>query len=194
MIPVTPDLVLAAYAHGYFPMADHRRDETLGWYKPTMRGVIPLDRFHLPRSLKKVVRQRRFEVRFDTAFRETVVACADRAETWINDTIIDLYTELHRRGNAHSVESWRDGRLVGGLYGVQINGAFFGESMFSREPNASRVALVHLVERLRERGFLLLDTQYGNEHLSQFGCVEIDDADFMRQLERALATPCTFEE
>ncbi len=198
MSSLTVESLLNAYALGYFPMADHRLDESFSWYRPERRGVLPLDTFHTPRSLRRIVDRRRFEIRLDTSFREVIDACAEtdpkRQETWINDSIIDLFVSAHERGFAHSVESWREGRLVGGLYGLHLGGAFFGESMFSREPNASRVALVHLVERLKRWRFTLLDTQFWNRHLSQFGCVEIDDADYQRRLRQALSLPCRFGE
>ncbi len=196
MSEINAHQLLEAYRHGYFPMAEHRHAETFSWFKPEIRGIIPLDDFHLPRSLRKVLKKAPFEIRFDSAFRESISACAEvnesRTETWINERIINLYTELHQMGHAHSAEAWLDGKLVGGVYGVQINGAFFGESMFSRKSNASRVALVHLVHHLQERGFLLFDTQYWNPHLEQFGCIEMDDASYMKLLQGSLVTPCTF--
>ncbi len=191
MLPLTPDLVLCAYAIGLFPMANDRYDPTVHWIEPRRRGIIPLDAFHVPRSLRKVIRQRRFEVRADTAFDAVIAACAEerpeRPRTWLNDELIALYGELHRRGHAHSVECWRDGRLVGGLYGVSIGAAFFGESMFSRESEASKVALVHLVERLRAGGFRLLDTQFVTDHLRRFGAVEVSRDAYRLLLRDALA-------
>lgn len=173
-------------------MADSREGEDLHWYSPMRRGVMPLDeQFHVPRSLQKFMRDCPYELRVDTAFREVIVACAEqrspkRQDTWINDTIIDLYSELSRQGHAHSVESWLNGKLVGGLYGVSIGGAFFGESMFSTASHASKIALVRLVDILRRAGYLLLDTQYVNDHLRQFGVQEVPRAVYLQSLEKAL--------
>lgn len=174
---ITPQLLLKAYSCGLFPMAESADDPEIFWVEPEMRGIIPLDDFHVPRSLAKVVRQRRFDIRFDTAFPAIIDECAavsrTRPSTWINGTIRQLYVDLFHLGHAHSVEAWRDGRLVGGLYGVSLGAAFFGESMFSRETDASKVCLVHLVERLRLRGYRLLDAQFTTEHLKRFGAVDI---------------------
>jgi leucyl/phenylalanyl-tRNA--protein transferase len=174
---ITPDLLLRAYASGLFPMADSADDPDLFWVEPELRGVLPLDAFHIPRRLARKVRQAPFEIRFNTAFDQVVAACAESVEnrpsTWINSTITDLYGKLHRLNHAHSVEAWLDGKLVGGLYGVSLRRAFFGESMFSRATDASKVCLVHLVEKLRERGFVLLDTQFTTEHLKRFGAIDI---------------------
>jgi leucyl/phenylalanyl-tRNA---protein transferase len=190
-IPITADLVLRAYAIGVFPMAENRHDKRLFWVDPERRGVIPLRGFHVPSRLRRTFRSGRFEIAVDRAFRQTIEACAEarpmRRSTWISERIVELYDELHQRGFAHSVETWRDGRLVGGLYGVTLGAAFFGESMFSREADASKVALVHLVGRLVLGGFRLLDTQFVTEHLAQFGAVEVDRADYKRMLEEALA-------
>lgn len=184
----TPETLLAAYARGYFPMADGREGDELHWYSPMRRGMMPLDeRFHVPRSLKKFMKHCPYEVRVDSAFVEVIRACADsRKDTWINDMIIDLYEQLAAQEDAHSVECWHEGTLVGGLYGVSIGGAFFGESMFSLKPHASKVALVHLIERLRAAGYTLLDTQYVNDHLRQFGVLEVPRADYLAYLENAL--------
>lgn len=187
--PLTAEALLAAYATGYFPMADGREEKELYWYAPEQRGILPLDGFHVPRSLQKFMRHSPYEVRVDTAFEAVIRACADlRAEkgTWINDTIIRLYTRLWDLGFAHSVECWEEDRLIGGLYGVSLGGAFFGESMFSIAVNASKVALVHLVERLRMAGYTLLDTQYLNDHLKQFGVREIPRPDYLELLAKAL--------
>lgn len=189
--PVTADLLLAAYASGYFPMADSRHGAELHWYRPKWRGVLPLDAFHVPSSLRKFMKSSPYEVSVDRDFPATIRACADRRakdrrESWINDTIIELYSQLAEHGHAHSVECRADGELVGGLYGVSIGGAFFGESMFSTRANASKVALVHLVERLRAAGYTLLDTQYVNDHLLQFGVREVSDQDYLLSLEKAL--------
>jgi leucyl/phenylalanyl-tRNA--protein transferase len=192
---LTPDILIAAYSQGIFPMADD--GGTLGWYEPTIRAVIPLDGFRTPRRLARTVRSGRFEVRYDTAFAEVMRACAapapDRESTWISDEMVRAYGELHRLGMAHSVECWREGRLVGGLYGVAIRGLFAGESMFHRERDASKVALVHLVERLRRGGFTLLDSQYiVGDHMLQFGTIEIPRAEYHRRLRRALAVEAVF--
>jgi leucyl/phenylalanyl-tRNA---protein transferase len=186
---ISPELVLQAYRLGIFPMAD--QDGTLYWYSPDPRCVLDLDRFHLPRSLRQVIRRGLFEIRFDAAFEEVMRACADREEgTWISEDIIRVYVDLHRRGFAHSVESWRDGRLAGGLYGLAIGGAFFGESMFYRESNASKAALAALVERLRERGFTLLDIQWSTPHLEHYGADEIPRGEYLARLDRALRQRC----
>ena len=196
MLPLTPDLVLCAYAIGLFPMANDRYDPTVHWIEPRRRGIVPLEAFHVPRSLRKVIRQGRFEVRTDTAFDAVIEACAEerpeRPRTWLNDELIAIYGELHRRGNAHSVECWRDGALVGGLYGVSMGAAFFGESMFSRERDASKVALAALVERLRAGGYRLLDTQFVTDHLRRFGVVEVSRETYRLLLREALAVQATF--
>jgi leucyl/phenylalanyl-tRNA--protein transferase len=189
--PLSPELVLLAYREGYFPMAASRHGK-LRWYTSNPRAIIPLDRFRIPRSLRQVLRKEEFSVTFDAAFSDVIHGCADRAETWISDEVIEVYTALHRRGDAHSVETWRGGTLVGGLYGVAIGGAFFGESMFSRESNASKVALVALVEHLRSRGFLLLDSQFMNVHMRQFGTVEIPRAWYLRLLAEATGVQTAF--
>ena len=187
------ELLVEAYCKGVFPMADDESGE-IHWYSPDPRGVIPLDGFHTPRSLARVVRARRFEIRTDTCFQRVMELCAEPrandAGTWIDKSLIDAYTELHAAGCAHSVEAWLEDELVGGLYGVHLRGAFFGESMFSRGgqggTNASKVALVHLVAQLRAAGFLLLDAQFQNPHLHQFGCVEIPRRDYLKMLGLAL--------
>lgn len=189
---LTPDLLLSAYAQGYFPMADSADAAELHWFSPVRRGVLPLDDgFHVPRSLRKFMRSQPFELRVSTAFEAVIRGCAamrdERQETWINDEIIRLYCELAARGHAHSVECWQQGRLAGGLYGVTLGGAFFGESMFSLMPGASKVALVHLVERLRAAGYTLLDTQYVNDHLRQFGVQEVPRKRYLALLAEALA-------
>ena len=177
---LTPEIVLRAYAEGVFPMAERREDPELFWVSPEQRGVIPLDAFHIPRSLARVVRSDRFEVTSDDAFVDVMRACAapapGRGQSWINAEILRLYTALHASGHAHSVECRRGGKLVGGLYGVTLGAAFFGESMFSRESDASKVALVHLVARLIAGGFQLLDTQFLTAHLARFGTVEASTA------------------
>lgn len=185
-----PEELLACYARGVFPMADARDDPRVFLVEPDQRGVVPLDGFHIPTRLRRTVRGEPFQVRVDTAFAAVLDACAastpGREDTWINDPIRDLYLELHARGYAHSVECWQDEALVGGLYGVTLGGAFFGESMFSRARDASKVALVHLVARLRRGGWGLLDAQFLTEHLSQFGAVETPQAAYLRLLAPAL--------
>ncbi len=187
---ITPEILLNAYASGVFPMADSRDDAELFWVDPHERGVLPLDGFHIPRSLKKLVRQEPFTVTVDKYFSDVVRACAaparGRNNTWISERIEELYTTLHQLGFAHSVECHLGGRLVGGLYGVSLAGAFFGESMFHTETGASKVALVHLVGRLIKGGFTLLDTQFGTEHLSQFGVIEIPRDEYHQRLDTAL--------
>ena len=190
MAGLNPDILLRAYAVGLFPMAEHRDDSTLYWIDPEKRGILPLESFHIPRRLRRKLGRRHFEVRCDSAFEAVIRNCASprpgRGETWINDEIIDLYIELHEMGRAHSVESWRDGDLVGGLYGVTLGAVFFGESMFSVETDASKVALVHLVARLRKGGFRLLDTQFVTRHLNQFGAMEIHRSGYRQLLADAL--------
>ncbi len=181
----TPELLLRAYEIGVFPMAEPDHG-TIYWYRPERRGVLPLDAFHVPKNLRKTVQRGVFHVTTDHAFEVVMRACADRDSTWISEQIIETYTTLHRWGYAHSVECWQDEQLVGGLYGVALNGAFFGESMFHRVTDASKVALVHLVHRLRTGGFLLLDTQYTTPHLEQFGVVEIPRQEYERRLAQAL--------
>lgn len=187
---IPSELLLKAYASGVFPMAESAADPEVFWVRPETRGVIPLDAFHVPKSLRKAVRQRHFEIRFDYDFEAVIDACAEKREerssTWINAPIREAYVELHRRGHCHSVEAWRDGKLVGGLYGVSLGRAFFGESMFSKATDASKVCLVHLVERLCERGFVLLDTQFTTEHLKRFGAVDVPRGRYEKMLEEAL--------
>ena len=190
---LTPEMLLRAYACGLFPMAEARDDPELFWVDPDMRGIIPLDRFHVPRRLARRIRQGVYEIAVDRAAEKVIRACAEeRDETWINDQIIDLYVALHRLGHVHSVECWRDGALVGGLYGVALGGAFFGESMFTRAPDASKIALVHLVDRLRRGGFRLLDTQFVTAHLETFGAIEVPRARYHALLREALAVEATF--
>jgi leucyl/phenylalanyl-tRNA--protein transferase len=188
---LTPEILLRAYAEGLFPMAERRGDPTLYWVSPEKRGVIPLDGFHVPHRLARTVRSGRFTVTADTAFRSVMEACAapgpGREESWINAEILRLYTALHVGGHAHSLECWQDGELVGGLYGVRLGAAFFGERMFSRARDASKVALVHLVEGLKRGGFVLLDTQFITGHLARFGAVEIPREQYLRRLHEALS-------
>ena len=194
---IPPDLLRRAYASGVFPMAEHADDPEVFWVRPETRGVIPLDAFHVPKSLAKTIRQGRFDIRFDNDFAGVMEGCAETGEgrpsTWINAPIREAYQELHRRGHCHSVEAWREGRLVGGLYGVSLGRAFFGESMFSRERDTSKVCLVHLVERLRRRGFVLLDTQFTTEHLKRFGAVDVPRGRYEKMLEQALEGEATFQ-
>lgn len=213
---LAPELLLTAYRNGIFPMAVNERGD-IGWFSPDPRGIIPLDdRFHVPHGLMRVLKTKceppllegsapsepraggapskdRFHVTFDTEFENVMCECSKRkGGTWISTDIIKGYCELHRLGHAHSVETRLDGKLAGGLYGVHIGGAFFGESMFHRATDASKVALVALVQRLRERGFALLDTQWQTEHLAQFGTIEIPKSEYLRLLKRALAVDCGF--
>ena len=187
---LTPEILLRAYAEGLFPMAERRGDATLYWVSPDRRGIIPLEYFHVPRRLVRTVRSGRFTVTADHAFRDVMLACAapapGREESWINDEILRLYTALHAGGHAHSIECWQDGALVGGLYGVRLGAAFFGESMFSRERDASKVALVHLVDALKRGGFTLLDTQFITSHLARFGAIEIPRQQYLAKLHDAL--------
>ncbi|MGB3387524.1 MAG: leucyl/phenylalanyl-tRNA--protein transferase [Pseudaminobacter sp.] len=187
---IPPDLLLKAYASGVFPMAESATDMEVFWVRPETRGIIPLDAFHVPKSLRKTIRQNHFDIRFDTDFAGVIEGCAEirdqRQTTWINTPIREAYIQLHGRGHCHSVEAWREGRLVGGLYGVTLGRVFFGESMFSREKDASKVCLVHLVERLNERGFVLLDTQFTTEHLKRFGAIDVRRVKYEKMLEEAL--------
>lgn len=184
---ITASDLLDAYAQGYFPMAKSREEPELYWFTPEARGVLPLEGFHLPRSLQKFLRKHPFTLTLNRDFAGVIEACATaRDDTWINPEIERLYNELHRMGHAHSVECWLEGALVGGLYGVSLGGAFFGESMFSRTSGASKVALAALVETLRAAGYTLLDTQYVNDHLLQFGVQEIPRAHYLQQLQQAL--------
>ncbi|MCW5698499.1 MAG: leucyl/phenylalanyl-tRNA--protein transferase [Rhodospirillales bacterium] len=193
---LTPEMLLRAYAIGIFPMAENARDPNVFWISPQRRGIIPLDGFRIPRRLRRTVRRKPFEIRFNHAFASVMHACAEqreqRHETWINGTILRGYTALHRIGHAHSVEAWNDGRLVGGLYGVSLGGAFFGESMFSIETDASKVALVYLIARLRRGGFDLLDIQFVTDHLRQFGAEEISAEDYLQRLDEALLKSAVF--
>jgi leucyl/phenylalanyl-tRNA--protein transferase len=192
---IDAQLLISAYCQGIFPMADD--DGTIYWYDPEPRAIIPLDRFYVPRRLARTVRHGGFEIRVDSSFRAVMEACAEPAQgrmtTWISPELVDAYTDLHELGFAHSVETWRDGRLVGGLYGVAVRGLFAGESMFSRERDASKVALVHLIERLQRGGFVLLDTQFVvGGHMLQFGTIEIQRAEYKRRLVQALQVAAVF--
>jgi leucyl/phenylalanyl-tRNA--protein transferase len=185
------DVLRAAYRGGWFPMGE-RGSRLLEWFSPDPRGVLPLTGLHVPARLGRIVRSGRFEIRVDSAFRTVLDRCAERDDTWISDVIKESYTALHLEGEAHSVECWREGRLAGGLYGVAIGGAFFGESMFHEETDASKVALVALVERLRARDFVLLDLQWVTPHLAQFGAINVRRHAYLQLLERALARRCGF--
>ena len=187
-----PALLIRAYGEGVFPMA--LDDDEIGWFSPDPRGIMPLDAFTVPARLARVVRQGRFDIRIDSAFGDVIRACAERRDdgTWISPAIIESYDTLHRIGAAHSVEAWRNGELAGGFYGVHLGGAFFGESMFHRQTDASKVALVALVDRLVRRGFRLLDIQWTTPHLEQFGAIEIPQDEYLARLAQALARPCRF--
>jgi leucyl/phenylalanyl-tRNA---protein transferase len=196
MTELTADLLLRAYSFGLFPMAETADDPDLFWVDPERRGVIPLDSFHVPHRLGRTVRHGTYKVTVDSAFDAVIAGCAEstpkRRATWINSEILRLYRELHQRGHAHSVECWQGDELVGGLYGVALGGAYFGESMFSRARDASKVALVHLVARLKLGGFTLLDTQFVTPHLARFGAVEISRTVYRRQLAAALKISAVF--
>ncbi len=191
---LSPETLLTAYAQGAFPMTD--RDGHTRWYTADPRGVVPLDRFHIPSTLRQLLKKQPpvFEIRFNHDFEAVMRGCMEqRGDTWISEELIRAYVRLHRLGFAHSVEAWKDDELAGGLYGVSIGAVFFGESMFHRRDNASKVALVHLVERLRERDFELLDSQATTQHLRRFGCVDIPAADYMKQLDRAFKKTRSFD-
>jgi leucyl/phenylalanyl-tRNA---protein transferase len=193
---ITPEILLQAYRVGVFPMAESARSPGLHWIDPPERGVLPLDAFHVSRSLAQTIRHKVFDVRINSTFAQVIANCAaatpDRPDTWINDRILRLYTGLFQMGHAHSVECWKDGELVGGLYGVHIGAAFFGESMFSRMTDASKVALVYLVARLKAGGFRLLDTQFLTAHLSRFGTVAVPKSRYLWMLEAAVSTQGDF--
>jgi leucyl/phenylalanyl-tRNA--protein transferase len=188
---IDPQFLYTAYCHGYFPMADSNTGE-ISWYSPDPRTIFDLNEFHIPRSLKLTLKKKEFEVHINKRFEEVMRACAVREETWISETIIQSYIKLHQLGLAHSIETWQDDNLVGGLYGVAIRGAFFGESMFSRMRDSSKIALVNLVHRMKERGYILLDTQYLTPHLEKFGAREIPRCEYMKRLEESLNITCSF--
>lgn len=191
---LSPETLLTAYTQGAFPMTD--RDGHTRWYTADPRGVVPLDRFHIPSTLRQLLKKQPpvFEIRFNHDFEAVMRGCMEqRGDTWISEELILAYVRLHRLGFAHSVEAWKDDELAGGLYGVSIGAVFFGESMFHRRDNASKVALVHLVERLRERDFELLDSQATTQHLRRFGCVDIPAADYIKQLDRAFKKTRSFD-
>jgi leucyl/phenylalanyl-tRNA--protein transferase len=192
---LSPEVLLKAYSIGLFPMAESADDPGLFWVEPKERGIIPLDKFHIPKRLARTIRHHPYQVKINTDFEGVIEGCAqrsNRAETWINARIKNLYRALYERGNCHTVECWQDGRLVGGLYGVSLGGAFFGESMFSRAKDASKVALAFLVEHLRERRFTLLDTQFITEHLKQFGAITIPQTEYLKLLDVALKKTAKF--
>ena len=197
MSAITPQVLLKAYSVGVFPMAESATDPSLYWVEPEERGIIPLNDFHISHSLKKSVRHAGFEIRVDTAFDAVIAHCAEvsssRPETWINTRIRKLYSQLHKMGCAHCVETWQGDKLLGGLYGVRIGAAFFGESMFSRETEASKVALVHLVARLNHGKFRLLDAQFLNDHLKQFGCTTLAKLDYRLLLDEAIDADADFQ-
>lgn len=189
-LPLTPQVLVAAYSQGFFPMDV---EGEIRWFSPDPRTIIPLDNLHVSRRLRRTCRSGKFEVRINTAFREVMLGCADREDgTWISDEILEAYCELHRLGLAHSVETWQEGELAGGLYGVALGGAFFGESMFHYRSDASKVALVATVERLNARGYTLFDVQYTTPHLARFGAIRISRRQYLTRLKKALAVPARF--
>jgi leucyl/phenylalanyl-tRNA--protein transferase len=188
---IDPQILLKAYTSGFFPMAEPESGE-IGWYSPDPRTIFELDKFKIPRSLKQTIKKEVFDVRIDERFEEVIRGCAARNETWISEDIIASYRELFQLGYCHSVECIRSGGLVGGLYGVSLGGAFFGESMFSLARDASKVALAFLVHHLNERGYELLDTQYMTSHLARFGAREIPRTEYLQRLEKAISKPCRF--
>ncbi len=187
---IDPELLLQGYRLGVFPMA--MEDDSIEWFSPDPRAILPLEDFHVPHVLRRLLRRRVFKTTIDKAFSEVIAACAEREDTWINPEIIESYTRLHELGSAHSFEAWKEGRLAGGLYGVAVGGAFFGESMFHSVTDASKIALVALVEHLRARKFVLLDTQWLTPHLQQFGGIEISRNHYLRVLRRAVELPRKF--
>jgi len=187
---IDPELLLQGYRLGVFPMA--MEDDSIEWFSPDPRAILPLEDFHVPHALRRVLRKRVFETSINNAFSEVIAACARREDTWINQEIIESYMRLHELGHAHSVEAWKQGKLAGGLYGVAVGGAFFGESMFHRVTDGSKIALVALVEHLRARKFVLLDTQWLTPHLQQFGGIEISRSHYLRILQRAAELPRKF--
>jgi len=187
---INPEFLLQAYRIGIFPMAMEQGE--IGWFSPDPRGVIPLESFHQTKSLKRVVASKKFEIRINSSFSEVIDGCAERDETWIDETVRESYISLSANGYAHSVEAWYEGELAGGLYGVAIGGAFFGESMFSRKSDASKVALVALVEHLNRRQFILLDTQWTTPHLRKFGAVDIPKSDYIKKLNKAIRLEVSF--
>ncbi len=192
MALLSADSLLMAYKSGAFVMSESRYDKGFSLIKPERRAILPIKKFHVPRRLRATVNSKKFTVKFNTVFNAVIHNCAARQETWINDDIIALFNQLHQRGDAHSIEIWYQGKLAGGIYGLALGGAFFGESMFSAKTDASKVALVHLVEHLNARGFILFDVQFANPHLQQFGVQEIGHFHFMSFLQKALSLECQF--
>jgi leucyl/phenylalanyl-tRNA---protein transferase len=190
-IIIDSEFLLTAYCNGYFPMAEPKTGE-INWYSPDPRTIFDLNEFHIPRSLKLVIKKKNFEIHINRQFEDTMRACGERDETWISEKIVQSYVKLYKLGFAHSVEVWRDGKLTGGLYGVAVGGAFFGESMFSRTRDASKIALTYLVARLKERGYTLLDTQFITPHLKRFGAREISRDEYLKQLEKSITINCSF--
>tara|TARA_R110002073_G_scaffold308792_1_gene478893 strand:- start:407 stop:1054 length:648 start_codon:yes stop_codon:yes gene_type:complete len=191
---LSPEILLAAYANGIFPMSESRDDPEIFWVDPQMRGIMPLDRFRISRSLARTMRRGHFTITMNTAFADVVKGCADRDETWINETIFDLYQELHARGDAQSIEVWQNDVLVGGAYGVTIGAAFFGESMFSTATDASKIALAYLVDHLNRCGFTLLDTQFITGHLASLGAIEIPRERYHLALQSSIEQSVSFKE
>ncbi len=190
--PLTLEILLRGYASGVFPMADSADADDVYWVQPEIRGIMPLDGFHASRSLKRAMRKHDYTITYDTQFANVVRGCADRDETWINGTILDLYQQLHAKGFAHSIEINRDNQLIGGVYGVTLGTAFFGESMFSHAPNASKIALAYLVDHLSNAGFTLFDTQFQNPHIQSLGVIEIPQTEYLKLLEKALVNQAQF--
>ena len=189
---LTPEMLIQGYGMGIFPMAESRDDAELHWIDPKRRGILPLDQFHIPRSLKKALRRDDYTIRVNSDFPHVIAQCASRDTTWINDAIMALFIDLHHRGLAHSVECWQDDTMTGGLYGLALGRAFFGESMFSIATNTSKIALVALVARLKYAGFTLLDTQFVTDHLNQFGTTEIPRRTYLDRLHAATSQPAVF--
>jgi leucyl/phenylalanyl-tRNA--protein transferase len=191
---IPPDILLEGYGSGIFPMSESRDDDTVNWYSALKRGIIPIESFHVSKNVGRIVRQGRFECRINTCFGEVIRECANRKSTWISELIINSFEVLHQSGHAHSVEMFNEeGRLAGGLYGVSLGGAFFGESMFKNEKEADKVALWHCHRILKKNGFKLWDTQFYTEHLSQFGCIEISPEEYKRRLDKALLVSAEFK-
>lgn len=191
---IEPEVLLSGYARGVFPMADSRDDPEAKWYTASHRGIIPLDNFKVSSNVRRIIRNDHYVIKIDSAFREVMEGCADRPSTWISDEIIESYCKLHKLGHAHSVDVFdHDGNLVGGQYGVSLGGAYFGESMFEKAKEASKVALYYCHKTLVEGGFELWDTQFWNEHLAQFGCIEITDKEYQERLQEALKKTAVFQ-
>ncbi len=189
---IHPETLLAAYEQGIFPMAESRESEFVDWFSANKRGIIPLDEFHVSKNVQRLIRTRRFSIKINNRFRDVLEKCADRDDTWINDLIINSYDVLHQYGHAHSVEVYKEEKLIGGLYGVHLNAAFFGESMFKVEQEADKVALYYCHQILKKNGFLLWDTQFYTDHLGRFGCVEIKKPEYELLLEEAMGKKCRF--